>query len=317
MKLIIQIPCYNEQDTLGEVINDLPKKLDGIDKIEYLIIDDGSKDKTIEVAKSLGVHHILELGSNHGLAKAFTSGLNYCLKHNADIIVNTDGDNQYKASYIKDLIKPILNNQADIVVGARPIDQIEHFSFIKKKLQRIGSGVVRRFSGTNVPDTTSGFRGYSAQAASQLQVFNRYTYTLETIIQAGAMNMRITSVPIDVNDKTRESRLFKSIRGYIWRSMCVILRSYIIYRPFMTFMYASIFTGLLGLIPCLRFLYFYLKDGSSGHIQSLLFGAVILIISFNLFSLGIIGHIIGTNRKLTQELLSIKRHPCNNEQAQQ
>ncbi|OQY04242.1 MAG: glycosyl transferase [Planctomycetales bacterium 4572_13] len=298
MKLIIQIPCYNEEHTLPGVINDLPRELDGIDTIEYLIIDDGSMDKTVEVAKTLGVHHILKLGSNHGLAKAFTRGIHHCLRHGADIIVNTDGDNQYKASYIKDLIQPILDNRADIVVGARPIEQIEHFSFIKKKLQKIGSGVVRRFSGTDVPDTTSGFRSYSAKAASQLQVFNRYTYTLETIIQAGAMDMQITSVPIDVNGKTRESRLFKSMRGYIWRSVCVILRSYIIYRPFMTFMYASIITGMLGLIPCLRFLYFYLTDGTSGHIQSLLLGVVLLMLSFNLFSLGIIGHIIGVNRRL-------------------
>ncbi|MDD5459195.1 MAG: glycosyltransferase family 2 protein [Phycisphaerae bacterium] len=235
MKLIIQIPCYNEEATLSDVIKDLPKELDGIEQIEYLVIDDGSSDNTVQIAKKLGVHHILELGSNHGLAKAFTRGINYCLNHGADIIVNTDGDNQYKADCIKNLIKPIIDNQADIVVGARPIEQIEHFSFIKKKLQRLGSSVVRRFSGTNVPDTTSGFRAYSAQAASQLQVFNRYTYTLETIIQAGAMDMRITSVPIDVNDKMRESRLFKSVAGYIWRSVCVILRSYIIYKPFMTF----------------------------------------------------------------------------------
>ncbi len=298
MKLIIQIPCFNEETTLQEVINDLPKHLAGIDEIEYLVIDDGSTDKTIEVARELGVHHIIQLGSNHGLAKAFTRGLAYCLNHGADIIVNTDGDNQYKAAYIKDLIKPIIDNQADIVVGARPIEQIEHFSPVKKKLQRLGSVVVRRFSGTAVPDTTSGFRAYSADAASQLEVFNRYTYTLETIIQAGAMGMRITSVPIDVNGKTRESRLIKSIPGYIARSVWVILKAYVIYKPFMTFLYASVVTGILGLIPCLRFLYYYFKEGTSGHMQSLLLGAVLVIISFNLFSLGIIGHIIGVNRRL-------------------
>ncbi|MCD4831891.1 MAG: glycosyltransferase family 2 protein [Anaerohalosphaeraceae bacterium] len=304
MKLIIQIPCYNEQETLPAVIADLPRQIDGVDEIEYMIIDDGSNDKTVDVAKELGVNHIVELGSNHGLATAFKRGIQSCLGAGADIIVNTDGDNQYKAEYIKDLIRPIIDNTADVVIGARPIENIEHFSLIKKKLQRLGSGFVRRFSGTNVSDTTSGFRAYSARAASQLQVFNRYTYTLETIIQAGAMDMRIASVPIDVNDKTRESRLFKSIPGYIWRSGCVIIRSYVIYKPFMTFLYPSIITGLLGLIPCLRFLYFYFTQGTSGHIQSLLFGVVLLMISFNLFSLGIIGHIIGSNRKLINQLTS-------------
>ena len=304
MKLIIQIPCYNEEETLPAVIADLPKQIDGVDEIEYMIIDDGSADKTVEVARHLGVRHIVELGSNRGLATAFKRGIQSCLVNGADIIVNTDGDNQYKAEYIKDLIRPIIDNTADVVIGARPIEQIEHFSLIKKKLQRIGSGFVRRFSGTNVPDTTSGFRAYSADAASQLQVFNRYTYTLETIIQAGALDLRIASVPIDVNEKTRESRLFKSIPGYIARSVCVIIRSYIIYRPFMTFLYASIITGVLGLIPCLRFLYFYFTKGDSGHMQSLLLGAVLLIISFNLFSLGIIGHIVGSNRKLVNQLTS-------------
>ena len=304
MKLIIQVPCYNEESTLPEVINDLPKQIDGIETIEYLIIDDGSSDRTVEVARELGVHHIIELGSNHGLAKAFTKGIHHCLQNGADIIVNTDGDNQYKAEYIKDLIKPILENKADIVIGARPIEMVKEFSWMKKKLQRLGSGVVRRFSGTDIPDTTSGFRAYSAEAASQLQVFNRYTYTLETIIQAGAMDLRIVSVSIDVNNKTRESRLFKSIPGYIWRSVCVIIRSYIIYKPFMTFFYAFVVTGIIGLIPCLRFLYYYFRGGSAGHVQSLLFGIVMLIISFNLLSLGIIGHVIGTNRRLISELIS-------------
>ncbi len=218
--------------------------------------------------------------------------------------MNTDGDNQYKAKYIRNLIKPILENKADIVIGARPIESIKEFSWLKKKLQRIGSGVVRGFSGTDVPDTTSGFRAYSAEAASQLQIFNRYTYTLETIIQAGAMDMRIDSVPIEVNTKTRNSRLMKSVPSYIFRSVWVILRSYIIYKPFMTFFYASMITAIIGAVPCLRFLYYFFKEGSAGHIQSLLFGVVLLIISFNLFSLGIIGHIIGSNRKLINELLS-------------
>ena len=311
MKLIIQIPCYNEENTLPDVVNDLPKQIDGIDVIEYLVIDDGSSDKTIEVAKELGVHHILGLGSNHGLAKAFTKGINYCLQNGADIIVNTDGDNQYNAEYIKDLIGPILENTADIVIGARPIESIKHFSAIKKKLQRVGSRVVRGFSGTDIPDTTSGFRAYSAEAACQLHVFNRYTYTLETIIQAGAMDMRITSVPIGVNPKTRDSRLMKSLPSYISRSVWVILRSYVIYKPFMTFFYAFLITGIIGLIPCLRFLYYYYAGERAGHIQSLLFGVVMLIISFNLLSLGILGHLISANRKLINEQLHISRTQKN------
>lgn len=303
MKLIIQIPCYNEEQTLPEVIADLPREIQGIDAIEYLIIDDGSKDKTVDMAKSLGVHHIVQLGSNQGLAMAFMKGIAFSLQQDADIIVNTDGDNQYKAKYIKDLIKPILENRADIVIGARPIEDVKEFSWLKKKLQRLGSWTVRNFSGTDVPDTTSGFRAYSAEAASQVHVFNRYTYTLETIIQAGTMDMRLTSIPIEVNSKTRESRLMKSIYSYICRSIWVILRSYAIYKPFKTFFYASVIFGVIGLIPCLRFLYYYLAGGSSGHIQSLLLGTVLQIISFNLFSLGIIGHLIGTNRKLLNEIL--------------
>ena len=312
MKLIIQIPCFNEESTLQNVIRDLPENIDRVEEIEYLVIDDGSTDKTVNIARQAGVHHILQLGSNHGLAEAFTRGLNYCIAQGADIIVNTDGDNQYTAEYIKELITPILDKSADSVVGARPIECITEFSWLKKKLQRLGSGVVRGFSGTSIPDTTSGFRAYSAEAASKLQVFNRYTYTLETIIQAGAMNMRITSIPIEVNLKTRESRLIKSIPTYILRSVYVILRSYIIYKPFRTFLYTSIIAGIIGIIPCIRFLYFFFKSGSSGHIQSIIFGAIFLIISFNLFSLGIIGHIIGSNRKLINEILSNLYHYRSN-----
>ena len=211
MKLIIQIPCYNEEKTLPSVIGDLPRELPGIDKIEYLVIDDGSSDRTVEVAGELGVHHILKLGSNQGLATAFAKGISKAMELGADIIVNTDGDNQYKAEYIKDLIGPIVEGQKDIVIGARPIENIEHFSWTKKKLQQLGSFVVRQFSGTAIADTTSGFRAYSAEAAAKLVVFNRYTYTLETIIQAGHMNMRISSVPIQVNPVTRESRLISSM----------------------------------------------------------------------------------------------------------
>lgn len=304
MKLIIQIPCYNEELTLPDVLRDLPRQLPGIDQIEYLVIDDGSSDNTVEVARRLNVHHIVSLGSNQGLAAAFLAGIGKCLELGADIIVNTDGDNQYRGSFIKDLIEPIVQEKLDIVIGTRPIDNIAHFSRIKKKLQCIGSRVVRQFSGTDIPDTTSGFRAYGARAAMKLHIFNRYTYTLETIIQAGHMNMRIGHVPIDVNPKTRESRLISSIPHYIWRSSVIILRSYITYKPLRTFFYCSLIPALTGLFLCLRFLYFYcIQQSASGHIQSLILAAVLLIIAFHLLFLGILADLTGANRKLIQETL--------------
>lgn len=308
MKLIIQIPCYNEADTLAGVINDLPRQLEGIDQIEYLLIDDGSTDGTAEVARQSGVHHIVSLGSNHGLAVAFLAGIRRCLDLGADIIVNTDGDNQYQGDCIKDLVAPVIESRLDIVVGARPIETIEHFSWPKKKLQRIGSLVVRQFSGTDIPDTTSGFRAYSAAAAAKLHVFNRYTYTLETIIQAGHMNMRIGHVSIQVNPKTRESRLITSIPRYVWRSVSIILRSYVMYKPLRTFFYFSLAPGLVGLALCLRFLYFFAIQGSgAGKVQSLILAAMLLIVSFLLLSLGILGDLISANRRLIQDSLFATR----------
>ena len=307
MKLIIQIPCYNEADTLAGVINDLPRQLEGIDQIEYLVIDDGSTDGTAEVARELGVNHIVSLGSNHGLAVAFLAGIEKCLDLGADIIVNTDGDNQYQGGCIKDLVAPVIESRLDIVVGARPIETIEHFSWPKKKLQRIGSRVVRQFSGTDIPDTTSGFRAYSAAAAMKLHVFNRYTYTLETIIQAGHMNMRIGHVSVQVNPKTRESRLISSMPRYVWRSVSIILRSYVMYKPLRTFLYFSLAPGFAGLALCLRFLYFFVKGSRTGNVQSLILAAVLLIASFLLLSLGILGDLISANRRLIQESLFATR----------
>ena len=247
------------------------------------------------------------MGSNRGLATTFTAGVRRATQLGADIIVNTDGDNQYAARCIPDLIKPILEGTADVVVGARPIEQIQHFSWLKKKLQNYGSKMVQKFSGTDVPDTTSGFRAYSADAAMRLQVFNRYTYTLETIIQAGAMNMRITHVPIEVNAKTRESRLISSIPRYVWRSAQIIVRTYVTYQPLRTFFYLSIPPGLVGLALCIRFLCYYFSSQGSGHIQSLLLAAVLLMISFNLLVLGIIADLIAANRTLLQENLYLNR----------
>jgi len=302
MKIIIQIPCYNEEKTLPGVIEDLPKQIPGVDHVEYLVINDGSTDKTLDVARKLGVHHILDLGTNQGLATAFLRGVAKCLELGANIIVNTDGDNQYRADCIKDLVKPIVEGRLDIVVGARPIRDIEHFSWMKKTLQQLGSRVVRQFSDTNIPDATSGFRAYSAEAAMKLHLFNRYTYTLETIIQAGHMNMRIGHVPVQVNTKKRESRLISSITNYLWRSAAIIVRSYITYKPLRTFFYLSLIPAVFGLAICFRFLYYYLTGNGAGHIQSLILAMILLLISFSLLVLGILADLLAVNRRLLEDM---------------
>jgi len=315
MKLIIQIPCFNEEKTLPDVVRDLPREIPGVDVVEYMIVDDGSSDRTVEVARELGVHHVLELGSNRGLATAFSRGVRRCVELGADVIVNTDGDNQYKGECIADLVKPIVENRADMVVGARPISEIAHFSVVKKALQRLGSFVVRQLSGSSVPDTTSGFRAYSADAALMLHVFNRYTYTLETIIQAGHMNMRIAHVPIQVNPKTRESRLMKSMGSYILRSMRVMLRSYLIYQPLRTFFMISLLPGLAGLALCARFVYLELtKTGPIGHTQSLIAAAILIILAFMLLVLGILADLMSANRKLIMENLYLLRKTSSRKQ---
>lgn len=303
MKLIIQIPCYNEEKTLPTTFNDLPKKINGVDKIEYLIIDDGSKDKTIEVAQKLGIHHIVRFPNNRGLAKGFMAGIDACLKLGADIIVNTDGDNQYSGHDIEKLIKPIIEGNAEIVVGDRQIDTIAHFSPLKKKLQKLGSWVVRKASNSNVSDTTSGFRAYSRDAAMRLNVISDYTYTLETIIEAGRNKLAIKNVKIGTNEKLRESRLFKSISGYIKRSTSTIIRTYSMYRPLKFFMTISSIVFMIGLILGVRYLAFFLKGQGNGHVQSLILTAILITASLQLFIFGMLADAISANRKINDEIL--------------
>lgn len=302
MKLIIQIPCYNEAETLEIALNDLPKALEGVDTIEYLIINDGSKDETVEVARKWGVHHIVNFKQNKGLAKGFMAGLDGCLRNGADIIVNTDADNQYCGADIENLIRPILEEKADIVIGARPIDETEHFSFIKKKLQHFGSWVVRRASNTNIPDAPSGFRAFSRDAAMRINVINDYTYTLETIVQAGREKITITSVPIRTNPELRESRLFKSILGYVKKSVLTILRAYMMYKPLKCFSYLAVPPILVGLTIGIRFLIYYFEGVGSGHVQSLILACTLIIIGFLTGMIGLVGDIMAANRKILQDV---------------
>lgn len=301
MKLIIQIPCYNEAETLEVALNDLPRTLEGIDEIEYLIINDGSLDNTVEVAKRWGVHHIVGFKQNKGLAKGFMAGLDGCLRNGADIIVNTDADNQYRADDIQKLIQPILDGRADMVIGARPIDDTEHFSYIKKKLQHFGSWVVRKASDTDIPDAPSGFRAISRDAAMRINVVNDYTYTLETIVQAGREKMAITSVPVRTNAELRPSRLFKSIWAYVKKSMLTILRAYMMYKPLKCFTYLAVAPMAAGILIGLRFLYYMTLGSAGGHVQSLILGCTLIIIGFLTFMIGLVADVIAANRKILQD----------------
>ena len=301
MKLIIQIPCYNEEETLEITLNDLPKKIEGIDEIEYLIINDGSKDKTVEIAKRWGVHHIVNFNQNRGLAKAFMAGLDGCLRNGADIIVNTDADNQYCGADIEKLVKPILKGEADMVVGARPIDETEHFSYMKKRLQRIGSLAVRIASRTKVEDAPSGFRAMTREVALRINVINDYTYTLETIVQAGRNRIAVKSVPIRTNPELRSSRLFKGIWSYVKKSMVIIIRAYMTYEPLKCFTYLSILPFIIGLGIGLRFLYFIAIGEGYGHVQSLILGCTLIIIGFLTFMIGLVSDLIAANRKILSD----------------
>ena len=302
MKLIIQIPCLNEEHSLPKTLEDLPKQIEGIDSIETLIIDDGSTDKTVEVAKKLGVHHVLQFTNNKGLAKAFIAGINQSLKLGADIIVNTDADNQYFGGDIVKLIQPILKKDSDIVVGDRQVETIRHFSPVKIFLQKFGSWVVRQLSGTEVPDATSGFRAYSRDAALQLNVVSDFTYTIETIISAGKKNLAIAHVPVKTNTKLRESRLFPSIRVYLQRSLVTMLKVYSMYRPLRLFTLAGGTTFLLGFAIGCRYLFFFFMGQTEGHIQSLILSAILLIVGFQIIMMGIAAELISVNRQLLEDI---------------
>jgi glycosyltransferase involved in cell wall biosynthesis len=303
MKLIIQIPCFNEEHTLTATFNDIPKKIDGVDQVEILIIDDGSTDNTIEVAKVLGVHHIVINKNNRGLARTFRTGLNECLKLGADIIVNTDGDNQYAGWDIPKLIQPILDGKADLVVGDRNTAKVAHFSPFKKFLQRLGSYVVKTLSGVQVPDAVSGFRAYSRDAALQLNIVSPFSYTIEALIQAGKKHMAVTSVPVETNEKTRESRLFSSIPKFIERQLTTIIRMYAMYQPLKVFFFIGLTLSILGAIPIIRFLYFYFTGDGEGHLQSLVLGGVFTILGFISFLIALLADLINFNRQLIEQTL--------------
>lgn len=302
MKLLIQIPCYNEAETLEIALNDLPMELEGIDEIEYLIVNDGSEDNTEEVAKSWGVHHVVSFKRNKGLAKGFMAGLDGCLRNGADIIVNTDADNQYCAEDIRKLIQPILDGQADMVIGARPIDDIAHFSRGKKLLQHFGSWVVRKASNTDIPDAPSGFRAFSRDAAMRINVMNDYTYTLETIVQAGREKMAVISVPVRTNQELRPSRLFNSTGGYVKKSMLTILRAYMMYKPLKCFTYLAVAPIVTGLLIGFRFLYCMAIGESGGHVQSLILACTLIIMGFLTFMIGLLADMIAANRKILHDM---------------
>ena len=317
MKLIIQIPCYNEEETLELAYNDLPRHIDGIDTIEYLVINDGSRDNTVQKARELGFHHIVSFKQNKGLAKGFMAGLDACLHLGADIIVNTDADNQYCGEDIEKLVRPIIEKKADIVIGERPIDQTEHFSWKKKKFQHLGSWVVRKASGSTIPDAPSGFRAYSRDAALQMNVVNAYTYTLETIIQAGQNRIAMTSVPIRTNPETRPSRLFSSMWRYMKRSATVITRSFVMYRPLKFFVTLGLIGLLLAAVLGIRFLVLMIMGEGDGHIQSLILTAILAMMGFQTLTIGFLGDTIAANRKLIEDIqYRVRKQDCKPENSE-
>jgi len=303
VKLIIQIPCYNEETTLPETIAALPREIPGVATIEYLVIDDGSTDRTVEVARALGVQHIVSLARNQGLANAFVEGLQASVQAGADIIVNTDADNQYHGGDVARLVAPILAGEADIVVGDRGVGQHPYFAPWKRWLQRLGSWVVSQAAGTKIPDATSGFRALTRDAALHTLVLSHYSYTLETLIQAGSRRMAVAHVPIRVNPQTRPSRLMKSIGHFVTNSAATIIRAYTMYRPLRVFLFVGVLLTLGGLVLGLRFLYFYAQGYGSGHVQSLILMAVLLLMGFQTMLIGLLADLVGFNRRIQEETL--------------
>ncbi len=302
MKLIIQMPCYNEEETLAIALKALPRKVKGFKKVEWLLIDDGSSDQSVEVARKNGVDHVVHFKRNKGLAEVFMAGLDAAISYGADVIVNTDADNQYNADDIPNLVEPIIEGKADIVIGARPISETKHFSFTKKMLQKFGSYVVRRVSKTDIPDAPSGFRALTREAALKLNVFNSYTYTLETIIQAGRKNMAITWVPVRTNEDLRPSRLVKSIPSYIKRSIFTILRIFVVYEPFRFFVRIGLFFFLVGFGIGLKFLYHFFTGDGEGHVQSLILASILMVIGFQSILAAFIVDLLAVNRKLMEDM---------------
>jgi glycosyltransferase involved in cell wall biosynthesis len=303
LKLIVQIPCHNEEATLPQTVADIPRVIDGIDQVEILIIDDGCTDRTVAVAREIGVDHIVTNKAQRGLAGTFRAGIDACLHHGADIIVNTDGDNQYAGADIPKLIRPVLDGTADIVVGDRQTSQIEEFSALKKRLQTIGSAVIRKASGLDVPDAVSGFRAISRDAALQLNIVSTFSYTIEMLIQAGRKRMAVTSVPVGTNPKTRESRLFTNIPRFIERSVTTLARMYTMYRPLRVFMLIGLTMSLIGMAPIVRFLFYYMMGDGDGHVQSLIIGGALLIMGLMTFLVGLVADLISHNRQLVEMTL--------------
>ena len=302
MKLIIQIPCYNEAETLAVALKALPREVAGFESVEWLIINDGSTDDTVRIARECGVDHIVEFTNNKGLAKGFMAGIQECLKQKADVIVNTDADNQYEAEDIPKLTQPILDGSADYVIGERPISSTDHFSPTKKLLQRLGSWVVRVASGTDIPDAPSGFRAMSRECAQQLNVYSDYTYTLETIIQTGQKNMAISSVPIRTNEDLRPSRLLSSIPDYIRRSVFTIIRIFVVYQPFKFFMSLAGILLSIGILVGCRFLYFYFQGDGDGHVQSVVLSGALLGMALQASLIAFVADLLSVNRKLLEKI---------------
>ncbi|HXU46436.1 MAG TPA: glycosyltransferase family 2 protein [Thermoanaerobaculia bacterium] len=302
MKLIIQIPCLNEEATLPTALAALPRTLPGIDQVEWLIVNDGSTDRTVEVARAHGVDHVVSFATNQGLARAFMAGLEAAIRAGADVIVNTDADNQYDAADIPKLIEPILAGKAEMVIGARPIDETAHFSPLKKLLQKLGSWVVRRASGTTIPDSPSGFRALSRNAALQINVFSQYTYTLETIIQAGQKNIPITWVPVRTNPDLRPSRLVKGLSDYVRRSVFTILRIFLLYRPLKSFFWAGTVFIVPGFLLLVRWLIFFLQGSTRVRAPSLILAAILTLIGFQTWILGFVADLLAANRRLLEEI---------------